>query len=68
MKDRKRTMKFNRKTCDQKYANAEAAGTECSETCLMPCPYDKDTDPCSMCGIKNCRKDKCRALRTYQNK
>lgn len=68
MADKKRTMKFNKKTCDQKYEKAEAVKEDCSETCAMPCPYNKDTDPCSMCGVKGCDKGKCKALKIYRNR
>lgn len=64
----KKTVRFNKKSCDWKYNAACAADVNCEEECPMPCPYDEVHTPCHNCEVKNCNKDKCKALRIYKNR
>lgn len=70
MADIKKTAVFSKKACDRKYKAAEAAGTDCSETCTMPCPYEDDEDayPCRTCSVNPCIRHKCKALKIYRNR
>lgn len=68
MAEKRKTLRFNKKSCDWRYNAACTADVNCGDECAMPCPYIKDESPCDNCEVKGCDKSKCQALRIYRNR